>query len=71
MSEVNVSIVNLSGQTVVFRLDDDIENDVERIAYFKKLVTREELASIKVTPAVAPDEDVAVKRPVGRPPKSE
>lgn len=70
MSIVHVSVVNLSGNTVEFRFDDEIENDVERIAYLKKLVTREELESVKVN-AFKSEDDVVVKRPVGRPPKSE
>lgn len=45
MAEVNVHVTNKTGGKVSLRLD---END-ERIEYFKKLVRREELEAVSVT----------------------
>lgn len=47
MAEVHVTTENNSGQKVAFLLDD--ERDAEQIAYFKKLVRREDLRDVVVT----------------------
>jgi hypothetical protein len=48
MSRVTVTVENLSGNKVGFTLDEEL--DKERIEYLRKLVRREELASLDVQP---------------------
>jgi hypothetical protein len=48
MAYVHVSVKNNTGNTVVLLLDD--ERDAEKIEYFRKLVRREDLDSVKVRP---------------------
>ncbi|MFG3710133.1 hypothetical protein [Micromonospora sp. NPDC047730] len=57
MASVTVTVKNNSGQTVSLSMD---END-ERIAHFRKLVRREELAAVDVKPAKTPAKTPAAK----------
>lgn len=58
MGNVHVHVVNKTGGKVSLLLD---END-ERLDYFKKLVRRDELESVRVVSADGPKESAAEKK---------